>query len=191
MRAVTEDAFTQALERVRNVALRPEFTLQEAPAPKRLAPDAVALVAEAIDDEETDGRFVLLHDPDGHDEWGGAFRVVVFTRSCVDEDVALDPLLPEVAWSWVQEALDECGATAEALGGTVSTNMGRSFGTLHDRPGDRVLEVRASWTPTASDGDSVADTLDRHVRAWITLLAQVGGLPNIGDDVTPLPTRRT
>ena len=188
MRAVTTDVFTETLELLRQVAVRPEFTLHEAPAPQRLAPDAVAMTAEAVDNEDIDGRFVLLHDPDGHEEWGGNFRVVVFARAPIEADFELDPLLPDVAWSWVQEALSDAGARADAIGGTVTRNLGHSFGTLSDRAGERILEVRASWTPVA-DAD-VHATIDRHVLAWIGLLSHVGGYPKLSDDIAPLRPRQ-
>jgi hypothetical protein len=181
VRAVATNAFTEALTRVRGVKIRPEFALAEGPAPQRLAPDAVCLTAEAIDDEETDGRFVLLHDPDGHEEWGGNFRVVVFIRTSLDEELVLDPMLPDVAWSWVSDALTEAGAHADSVGGTVTRNIGQSFGTLADRLGERVLEIRASWTPVAED--DVAQSMERHVHAWISLLAQAAGMPRLAADV--------
>ena len=49
---------------------RPGLSLAEVPAPKRLAPYAVAVSAEIVgaDDEQVaSGRFVVLHDPDGQD----------------------------------------------------------------------------------------------------------------------------
>lgn len=187
MRAVTANDFTEALSRVRGATIRPEFTLAEGPAPQRLAPDAVALTAEAIDDEETDGRFILLHDPDGHEEWGGNFRVVVFIRTSLDDELMLDPMLPDVAWSWVSDALTESGAHAEALGGTVTRNIGQSFGTLADRDGERVLEMRASWTPVADEG--VAEAIECHVQAWIALLAQAAGMPRLTADISHIRRR--
>lgn len=187
MRAVTANDFTEALSRVRGATIRPEFTLAEGPAPQRLAPDAVALTAEAINDEETDGRFVLLHDPDGHEEWGGNFRVVVFIRTSLDDELVLDPMLPGVAWSWVLDALADNGAQAHELGGTVTRNIGQSFGTLADRLGERVLEIRASWTPVADE--SVAETMECHVQAWIALLAQASGMPRLTSDVSHIRRR--
>lgn len=187
MRAVTTNDFTEALIRVRGATIRPEFTVAEGPAPQRLAPDAVAITAEAIDDEETDGRFVLLHDPDGHEEWGGNFRVVVFIRTDLDDELILDPMLPDVAWSWVVDALAESGAQAVELGGTVTRNVGQSFGTLTDRLGERVLEIRASWTPIADE--SVAETMDCHVQAWIALMAQAAGMPRMAAGVPHMRRR--
>ncbi|MGA1699860.1 MAG: DUF3000 family protein, partial [Candidatus Nanopelagicales bacterium] len=65
------DSFDRALTSLRGVRLRPELTLDEGPAPQRLAPHAVALTSEFIEDDEemASGRFVLLHDPDGVEAW--------------------------------------------------------------------------------------------------------------------------
>ena len=90
MRSVTAsaEAFAQASARVREARIRPEFRVDEAPAPQRLAPFALALTVEsAIDDRDPlSGRFVLLHDPDGVDEWDGDFRAVIFARASLEPD---------------------------------------------------------------------------------------------------------
>ena len=80
---------------------RPEMCVEEGPAPQRLAPHAVALTAEFIEDDEelASGRFVLLHDPDGVEAWEGHFRVVVFIKAVLEPDVAADPLLTGVGWT--------------------------------------------------------------------------------------------
>lgn len=72
------DAFEAALEQVRAVVARPELELDEAPAPQRLAPSSLALTVDMADPDGpvASGRFVLLHDPDGVDEWAGTFRAV-------------------------------------------------------------------------------------------------------------------
>ena len=169
------DEFAQALEQVRAVRIRPEFRLDEAPAPHRLAPSAIALTAESVDpDDAASGRFVLLHDPDGVDEWEGSFRAVVFVRAQVESDLVADPMLHEVAWAWVLEALDECDARALQVGGTVTSTFGRSFGSMADRPSEGYLEIRGSWTPVAED--SPATEMGRHVQAWADLLAHAAGL---------------
>lgn len=108
MRSVPKsgDAFAAALARVRAVVVRPEFRLDEAPAPARLAPSALALTAESADpdSDRASGRFVLLHDPDGVEEWAGTFRAVVFVRAALEHDLIGDPLLSEVGWSWLVES---------------------------------------------------------------------------------------
>lgn len=191
MRAVgaTTDEFAQALEQVRAVRLRPEFQLDEAPAPQRLAPSAIALTAASVGADDTaSGRFVLLHDPDGVDEWEGSFRAVVFVRAQVESDLVADPMLHEVAWAWVLEALDAAGADAAQVGGTVTSTFGRSFGSMADRPAEGYLEIRGSWTPIA-DG-SPAPEMGRHVQAWADLLAHAAGLTPLPADVARVDLAR-
>ncbi|MDA3022202.1 MAG: DUF3000 domain-containing protein [Actinomycetota bacterium] len=180
MRSVPEaaDAFAEALVRVRSVVVRPEFRLDEAPAPARLAPSALALTAERtdLDFDHASGRFVLLHDPDGVEEWDGTFRAVVFVRAALEADLIGDPLLHEVGWSWLVESLASTGAECTQAGGTVTCSSGQSFGSMADRPTDGFVEIRASWTPVATDGSPVELVMDRHVGAWIDLLAHAAGL---------------
>lgn len=185
------EAFEEAIARVRSAPVRPEFTVDEGPAPQRLAPHAIALNAElaGADDEAVTGRFVLLHDPDGVDEWGGTFRAVVFVRSPIEDDLIDDPLIHDVGWSWVTESLDACGAQAVNLGGTVTRTSGRSFGTMDERPDEGTLEIRGSWTPAAGDDDPARE-MDRHVRAWLALLSLCAGLPPLPVDVPDMGTLR-
>ena len=182
MRTITPgtDAFARAVEQVKAVTVRSEFVLEEAPAPQRLAPSALALTAEMsdLDDASATGRFVLLHDPDGVDEWEGSFRAVIFVRAALESDLVEDPLLHDVGWSWINEALANAGAHVTQLGGTVTRTAGRSFGTMSERPSDGFVEIRASWTPVESpETGAPLDDLARHVTAWVDLLAQAAGLP--------------
>ncbi|MFZ4496047.1 MAG: DUF3000 domain-containing protein [Candidatus Nanopelagicales bacterium] len=188
------DAFAEALVSVRACAVRPEFRLDEAPAPSRLAPSAMALTVEPADPDadHASGRFVLLHDPDGVDEWDGTFRAVVFVRAALEQDLVGDPLLHEVGWSWLIESLAATGAECTQAGGTITCSSGRSFGSMSDRPTDGFVEIRASWTPIAIDGSPVEFVMDRHVGAWIELLAHAGGLMPMPNDITQVtaPRRR-
>ena len=87
---------------------RTGLQFEEVPAPKRLAPYAVA-VAATVQRGEADvawGRLVLLYDPDGQEGWEGFFRMVAYVRADVEPEMAADPLLGEVGWSWLSEALD-------------------------------------------------------------------------------------
>ena len=186
MRAVTaqDQAFEAAVSRIRTVKCRPEFELEEAPAPSRLAPFALAITADSSGEEDlASGRFVLLHDPDGVDEWEGTFRAVVFVRAALESDLIDDPLLHEVGWSWLTESLQSSGCEYLQLGGTITRNAGRSFGTMSDRPTDGYLEMRASWTPATLDGD-VSEHMDRHTRAWLRLLDHAAGLQPLPEDVS-------
>jgi hypothetical protein len=70
------------------------------------APYAVALAADvspsghASDSELGTGRFILLHDPEEPDAWGGAFRIVCFAQAPLETDMGTDPFLADVAWSY-------------------------------------------------------------------------------------------
>ncbi|MDO8307961.1 MAG: DUF3000 domain-containing protein [Actinomycetota bacterium] len=195
MRTITSrsDGFARALEQVRAVPVRPEFDLDEAPAPQRLAPSSLALTVERADPDlpEASGRFVLLHDPDGVDEWEGSFRAVVFVRAEIEADLVDDPMLQEVGWSWVLEALASTGSRSTQLGGTVTRTSGHSFGTMVDRPSDGFLEIRASWTPSedAATGE-VLDDLGQHVSAWLNLTALAAGLAPLPPGITYVDAAR-
>ncbi|HET8970913.1 MAG TPA: DUF3000 domain-containing protein, partial [Candidatus Nanopelagicales bacterium] len=141
--------FTAALTSLRAVEHRPEIDVAETPAPQRLAPHAVALLGEVVvDDEEiASGRFVLLHDPDGQQAWDGTFRVVSFVRARVELEMAGDPMVTQVAWTWLLESLQDHGATWTAPSGTVTRTASESFGSLADRAPVGEVEIRASWTP--------------------------------------------
>jgi hypothetical protein len=165
-------AFRRAVNALRSARPRPEVHLEEAPAPRRLAPHAFALTAtvEADGDELADGRFVLLHEPEGHKAWNGAFRVVTLARAELEPEMATDPLLPEVAWTWLVDALAQRGAEQHEAGGSVTRAGTHYFGTLAERPTTTEIELRASWTP-------LDERLDRHLAAWCELLCSCAGLP--------------
>ncbi|WP_107080133.1 DUF3000 domain-containing protein [Streptomyces sp. NBRC 109706] len=182
-------AFRQAVAALAAARPRPEVTLSPLPPPRRLAPHAHALGATVTEggEELADGRFVLLHDPAGDDSWRGDFRVVTLARADLEPDLAGDPLLPEVAWSWLMEALDARALPMHAPNGTVTRADSAFFGGLAERRGQAELELRASWTP--------ADPADAggHLLAWCGLLAQCAGLPpesGTATAVTALPRRR-
>lgn len=175
------------------MTVRPEFEVDESPAPQRLAPAAVALTAEMadLDDSSASGRFVLLHDPDGVDEWDGCFRAVVFVRAQLEDDLVDDPMLHDVGWSWVLESLAGAEAHVTQLGGTVTRTSGRSYGTMTERPPDGFVEIRASWTPLEDpDTGLVMDDMAAHVTAWVDLMAQCAGLPPIPAGVTHVGSLR-
>src|SRR3712207_9231685 len=45
-----------------------------------------------------------------------------------DEHMVDDAMFSEVAWSWLTDALEECGAASHALGGTVTRTASTRFG---------------------------------------------------------------
>lgn len=183
---VPED-FRRALDALRATTSRPEVVLEETPAPQRLAPHAVALTADVThpgeDDELATGRFVLLHDPAGHEAWSGTFRVVTYVRADLEPEMAVDPLLAGVGWAWLTEALDAHDASFAAASGTVTRVASESFGAIAEDTGSAQIEIRASWTP-------LDDAVDRHLRAWCDLLCTTAGLPPVAPGVVTLPRRR-
>ncbi|MEC4019977.1 DUF3000 domain-containing protein [Streptomyces sp. H27-D2] len=193
----TPVSFRKAVESLRGARLRPEMEIDPTKAPQRLAPFAYALeAAVVVDDEElADGRLVLLHDPDGQDSWQGTFRLVTLARAELEPELADDPLLPEVCWSWLTGALDARGVAYGEPSGTVTRAGSYYFGGMSDRPPTSRLELRASWTPREPVGGGVPD-LGAQLAAWSDLLCQCAGLPPVTVDhgprggVVPLPQRR-
>ena len=174
------DVWTTVLSTLTAARHRPDVSIVEVPAPQRLAPHAVALTADLeADGVESSGRFVVLHDPDPPEVWEGELRVVCFVKATLEPDIAADPLLTEVGWSWLLETLESRGAQTRALSGTVTRTTSEAFGGLSERAPDGTVEIRASWTPISAD-------LGPHALAWTDLVAIASGLPTIPAGVTPL-----
>lgn len=182
--------FAQALRDLRVARLRPEIRLTEVPAPTRIAPHAVAMSAEVLtsgvsdaDEELASGRFVLLHDPAAPETWDGVWRAVTFARAVFDPELANDPMLGAVGWSWFVDALRDRDATYLAEAGTVTRVVSESFAGLADRTSTVEMEIRASWTPTGPN-------LGVHLQAWADLLCTIGGLSPLPEGVVALPRHR-
>jgi hypothetical protein len=200
-------AFQEAVEALRGARLRPEIVIGDTPAPRKLAPYAFALTAtvEVEGEELADGRLVLLHEPGGHEAWNGEFRLVSLGRAELEPEMAHDPMLSEVGWSWLMDALEQQGARHTEPSGTVSRSSSQYFGALADRPGSTEIEIRASWTPvppsSTGRGIGLGGGFADHLRAWCELLCLCAGLPpstpaapasaaSRGGGVVPMPTRR-
>lgn len=174
-------AFRRALTHLRALTPRSEIEILEAPAPTRLAPYAIALTADVVvdDEEHGTGRLVLLHDPDGQDAWEGLWRVVIFAKASLEDEMATDTMLNDVGWSYLTEAISESEARHTAFGGTVTTTYSKPFGAMAGRPPSVELEIRASWTP-------LDDEIAPHAVAWHLLLAKMTGLEPIPPGVAQL-----
>ncbi|SDD05406.1 Protein of unknown function [Sanguibacter gelidistatuariae] len=180
--------FARALASLRSAATRSGLLLREVPGPTRVAPYAVALTGSLLrpgadDDDLADGRFIVLHDPDGQADWQGTFRVVTLVRAEVDTDMGVDPLLNEVAWTWMTDSLADHVGDVDALGGTVTRVVSQTFGVMAERAGSVELEIRASWTPRTPD-------LGDHLLAWEQMLAAAAGVPRLPDGVSAIHRRR-
>ncbi|SDS46869.1 DUF3000 domain-containing protein [Paraoerskovia marina] len=185
-RAGVPEEFLGALEALASHAPRAGIELREIEAPRRISPYAVAFEATvrapggSDETELATGRIVVLYDPTGQDAWNGRFRVVTLTRAMLDVDMAADPLFDDVAWSWLEEAVEE--TDAHTLGGTVTRVLSTSFGVLSTADEDVDVEIRASWTPGTAD-------LAPHLQAWYDLMLSAAGIPPQPDGVTTLRPR--
>ena len=197
---VAPSEFMNALLTLRSSNVRPEIALEEIPAPRGIAPYSVALEGQLADsaltlaaanlprnptigdhDDVVTGKFILLYDPAGQESWGGNFRVVVLVRATIDQDIAGDPLLTEVAWSWLHEAFDFCGVAHDRLAGTITRTISETLGDVSPVEQVAEIEIRASWTPEVAD-PSHGINLDfgPHLSAWTNLMSAAIGLPVVG-----------
>jgi hypothetical protein len=183
----------------RDAQVQRDLQFEDVPAPKRLAPFAAAIAA-TVQRDDADvawGRLVLLYDPDGQPGWDGSFRLVAYIRAEVEPEIAADPLLGEVGWSWLSEALDSHVPGYAVPSGTVTRVITEGFGAKRDELPLTGFELRASWSPAgplgsagamdlggpagqrgAGPGQSDLDTLDlsAHIAAWCDCLSAAAGL---------------
>lgn len=186
--AVTEvpAPFARALGSLRDAARSLRVAVTEVPAP-RAARFSVALEGTLPDPDDDahelgDGTFVVLFDPPTVEGAEGAFRVVVLVRAELDAEMSVDPMLSEVAWTWLTESLARFGGPFEALGGSVTRTITTSHGAVSARPGVVELELRASWSPQTAD-------LGGHLEAWAHVMRSCAGLPDVPEDVAVLRGR--
>lgn len=163
--------------------VRPEIEIGPIRPPQRLAPYSYALGAEVLHPEtgvvaersegDAFGRLILLYDPDGDEAWQGTLRLVAYIQADLDAALAEDPLLPEVAWSWLVDALESRREPFTALGGTVTSTSSVRFGDIAGPPRAHQLELRASWTALSVE-------LASHVETFCEVLSYAAGLPPAG-----------
>ena len=175
--------FRRAVRSLERARPRPEVELERLRAPQRLAPWTHAVGARVmVDGEEiATARLVLLHDPDSQEVWNGTLRLVAYVRAELEVELAGDPLLAAVGWSWLTEALHATGARSTALGGTVTQTSSARFGDIAGPQRTDDVELRASWTP-------LDENLRPHADAFCELIATAAGLPPVG--VAALGQRR-
>jgi hypothetical protein len=188
-----------AMERQRQE--RPELDFDNEPPPRKLAPFAAAVSATVLgapaplpgpgkpaDDQDADeigwGSFVLLYDPAGQDGWTGPLRVVVYLRADLEPEIAADPLIGQVGWSWLTEALESRTAGYRQVSGTVTRVVTEGFGGKRGDPVATSFELRASWSPPGF-GD-----IGGHLAAWCDALCMAAGLPPLPAGVSSLRTSR-
>jgi Protein of unknown function (DUF3000) len=172
----TPAPFRRAVNSIEATMPRPEIRVEPIRPPQRLAPWTYAVSAEAVGPDGSElasGRLVLLYDPDGVEAWDGVLRLVAFATAELEPDIAGDPLLPAVSWSWLTGALADRRASHTAAGGTVTQTTSTRFGDLHGPRTTVALELRASWTACSED-------IGPHLLAFADLLCVAAGLPPEG-----------
>ena len=180
--------FTDAVAMLERASLRSDVHLRHIASPKGIAPYSLAFAAEVLPLDEDGrsphgaGRFVYLFDPDGQEGWHGTSRVVCFAQAPLDGEISTDPLLTDVTWSWLTDALASRDAVYSHASGTATRVLAKGFGELAGDEDSAHIELRASWTPDPS-------TISGHLEAWGELLAMLAGLPP-HDSAASLTTRR-
>lgn len=168
--------------------LYPSSVVHESPAPAQIAPWSAARSLEL--GEAATGRLVYLYDPSGQPAWSGCHRLVAFARVDIDAPMAADPMLSDVVWEWLLEALSAHRARASALGGTVTTTTSHRFGALQDAPPAYEVELRCSWTPSETDGAAGTHVdLGPHLAALVATMAAMRGLPPAGTELSAVRSR--
>ena len=180
-------AFAAAEQQLRAATFRSDFVVREIPSPQGVAPYSLALAGDVRPTSEGEspygtGRFILLHDPEEPEPWGGAWRIVAFAQAPLEPEIGTDPLLADVTWSWLVDALDSRGARYHSASGTATKILSKGFGSLADEGDGAQIELRASWSP---DGP-----FDAHLDAWAELVCMLAGLPPGSEGIAVLGERR-
>ncbi|MET0735262.1 MAG: DUF3000 domain-containing protein [Microbacterium sp.] len=182
-------SFAHAAEQVRATPFRSDLTVREIPAPAGLAPESLALAgdvrpeSDGADSLYGTGRFILLHDRDEPSPWNGPWRIVCFAQAPLEHDIGVDPMLADVAWSWLTDALASRGAAMHSASGTATKTISRGFGSLAAEGDGAQIELRASWSPEGPFGP--------HVEAWAELVCMLAGLPPGSEGIAMLGSHRS
>ena len=174
---------------MRATRFRADLSVREIPAPTGLAPESIALAGDVrpeidgVDSPYGTGRFILLHDAQEPAQWNGPWRIVCFAQAPLEPDIGTDPLLADVAWSWLVDALDSRAAQYVAASGTATKTLSKGFGSLAAEGDGAQIELRASWSPAGDIG--------AHVEAWAELVCMLAGLPPGSEEIAVFGSRRS
>lgn len=164
--------FLEALLSLRAVTPPPHLSLTEIPAPQKITPFSAALHVESPSEDgdipATTGRFVILYEPKKVTDWAAKTRIIVQVRSEMDAEMGADPLLGEVIWTWLHDALDQNSVDSHRLKGTVTRELSETFGNLQLTRSNVEVELKASWSTDSKD-------LAPHLQAWLDLVSHVFG----------------
>lgn len=174
---------------MRSISFRDDLTVREIAAPQGLAPQALAIAGDVrsspddVDSPYGTGRLVLLHDPEEPAPWNGPWRIVCFAQAPLEPEIGVDPLLADVAWTWLTDALASRRAGFHSASGTATKTLSKGFGSLAAEGDGAQIELRASWSPEGA--------IAPHVEAWAELVCMLAGLPPGSEGIAMLGSRRT
>lgn len=179
--------FDDAKASLRETAFRADITVRDIPTPEGLAPYAVAFAADVRPESDGEsiygtGRFVLMLDPAQPESWGGPWRIVTFAQAPLEPEIGTDPLLADVTWSWLVDALDSHGAEYHSASGTSTKTLSKGFGALAEEGDGAQIELRASWTPLGP--------IRPHFEAWGELVGMLAGLPPGSENIAVFGARK-
>ena len=173
---------------MRAILFRDDLSVREIAAPTGLAPEALALAGDvrpeegALESAFGTGRLILLHDADEPSPWNGPWRIVCFAQAPLEPDIGTDPMLADVAWAWLTDALGSRHAAFHSASGTATKTLSKGFGSLAAEGDGAQIELRASWSPQGAIGP--------HVEAWAELVCMLAGLPPGSEGIAMLGSRR-
>lgn len=174
--------FAAAVQQLLKSSWRNDLQVKDIASPAGLAPEAFALSADVrppehgIDSPYGTGRFLLLYDPEEPDAWGGPWRIISFAQAPIESEIGSDPLLIEVVWSWLMDALDQRNAKFSHASGTVTKTNSKGFGSIAEEGEGAQIELRASWSPYGDFANQLS--------AWAELLCMLAGLPPGSENLT-------
>jgi hypothetical protein len=186
--AIPEE-FASALLSADSAEFRTELEVTTIASPEGIAPFAKAWSATVTPQARENGdqgtsRLVLLYDPSSPEAWSGVWRMVCFAKAPLDQSMGEDPMLPDVAWSWLTDALDAHGAAFSRAAGTASTIVSTGLGEMVSEVKGAEMELRASWSPRTGQ-------MRDHLEAWAEFVCMLAGFPPTPDGVATLRTSRT
>ncbi len=173
--------FKAAAMGLTELMLRNELETVQIPAPKEIAPYALAFSAQVPNPADTPmnrgvGRLVFLHNPEEFDTWGSNMRIIAYGKSPLESDVAMQEDAANYWWEWLMRALDYRGAKYSHEAGTITRMTSTGMGALATDRENTEIEIRASWSPTEDD-------LGSHLGAWQDLISGMAGYPIGGEGV--------
>lgn len=166
------EPFVSFISPLQALEVRSEFNIVQIPAPKGIAPEALAVSIEVSHELPVDhgvSRLVFCRDDSNPEGWHGALRIIGYAKSAIELEMARDEYFEELPWQWLLESLRRVGAGMQQEAGTTTTVISTGHGNLAAQSQHAEVEIRASWSPSSGDAR-------QHTLGWIETLALLSGL---------------